>query len=385
MSNELVSHQANDIARAEDFLPLLSVEQAVARKTQINAYIHGIMKEGDDFGAMPGDSRRDAKKVLLKPGAEKLCSVFGLVPQYIKETVIEDWTGAEHGDEPLFYYEYRCVLYRGGRPMGEAIGSSNSWETKYRYRWVSEEQVPGYVGADGLHLLPKRGGKQTKFEPDFALAKKETGGQYGKPAEYWQMFEDGKATGATRRVQGKTLGKKTFDGWEITIDAMQYRIPNPDVADVVNTLQKMAQKRALVAAVLVVTNCSDAFTQDVEDFAPEGHTGPVANHEPEVMSAVLPEELAHLFGPEAPPKATTVAFEMCRRELMEVLPQNGEDEYRRILTANNITAKGNKIGDVRAACIQCWTLARQVKAKSGWKPPVTENEPIDASYERGDA
>ena len=28
-----------------------------------------------------------------------------------------------------------------------------------------------------------------KFEPNFALDKKETTGQYGKPAEYWAMFE----------------------------------------------------------------------------------------------------------------------------------------------------------------------------------------------------
>jgi len=38
------------------------------------------------------------------------------------------------------------------------------------------------------------------------------------------------------------------------------------VADVVNTVQKMAQKRSLVAAVLNATNASDWFTQDVEDY-----------------------------------------------------------------------------------------------------------------------
>jgi hypothetical protein len=54
--------------------------------------------------------------------------------------------------------------------------------------------------------------------------------------------------------------------WKLTVGAVQYRIPNPDFADSSNTVLKMAQKRALVAACLVVTNASAFFTQDVEDM-----------------------------------------------------------------------------------------------------------------------
>jgi hypothetical protein len=53
--------------------------------------------------------------------------------------------------------------------------------------------------------------------------------------------------------------------WEIDVNTALYRIPNPDGADVVNTIQKMAQKRALVAATLIATSASEFFTQDVED------------------------------------------------------------------------------------------------------------------------
>src|SRR5436305_40562 len=38
------------------------------------------------------------------------------------------------------------------------------------------------------------------------------------------------------------------------------------IADQVNTIQKMAQKRSLVAAVLIAVNASEFFTQDVEDM-----------------------------------------------------------------------------------------------------------------------
>jgi hypothetical protein len=44
------------------------------------------------------------------------------------------------------------------------------------------------------------------------------------------------------------------------------QIENTEPFDLVNTLQKMAQKRALVAAVLVGTGASQFFTQDIEDM-----------------------------------------------------------------------------------------------------------------------
>ena len=44
------------------------------------------------------------------------------------------------------------------------------------------------------------------------------------------------------------------------------RVPNPDIADVYNTVAKMAHKRALVMAAIQATAASDIFTQDVEDM-----------------------------------------------------------------------------------------------------------------------
>ena len=44
------------------------------------------------------------------------------------------------------------------------------------------------------------------------------------------------------------------------------RVPNPDTADQVNTILKMAEKRALIAATLIAVNASDYFTQDIEDL-----------------------------------------------------------------------------------------------------------------------
>lgn len=259
------AHQSGAVARVDDFMPLFSVEQAVQRKTMVNQFIGQVLNEGSeagegDYGTMPGTK----KKVLFKPGAEKLCSIFGLAPKYVDDMIVEDWTGRDHGGEPLFYYRYRCQLWRGDKFMGEAIGSANSWESKYRFRWVREEDVPERYE---LSNLPVRGGERTIFEPDFALEKKETGGKYGKPMDYWDRFDQMIADGEARATK-KKLGTREFKGYEITVDETLYRVPNPDSADVINTCQKIAQKRALVAAVLVVTNASDSFTQDMEDFVP---------------------------------------------------------------------------------------------------------------------
>jgi len=263
-STELVVSPRGQVVTADDFMPLFTVEQAVARKQQVNQFIGKVMIDGDDYGYMPGDNKKEKKKVLLKPGAEKLCSIFGLAPRYEAEQIIEDWTGREHAGEPLFYYRYKCQLYRGDRFMGEAVGSSNSWEAKHRYRWVAKDQVPG--GLD-IEKLQSRGSVRTLFEFTFAFDKRETTGQYGKPEEHWLMFEKAMADGTVRNAERKT-SKGMRAGYEIDVDLTLYRVPNDGAADVVNTCQKIAQKRALVAAVLIVTNCSDAFTQDLEDSDP---------------------------------------------------------------------------------------------------------------------
>jgi hypothetical protein len=352
---------------ARDFSPIFSVQEAVERKRMMNAFIQSVMVEGEDYGK-PAYSDR---KVLLKPGAEKLCSIFGLSPTYAEDKVIEDWTGVQHGGEPLFYYSYRCQLSRGGRFMGEAIGSCNSWESKYRYRWVPEEVARQRADFESL---TKRGGVTNKFEPSFALERKETTGQYGKPAAYWQMFEDGKASGRAKHVS-RTLGKKEYTGWEMQMDQTQYRVPNPEIADTVNTVQKMAQKRALVAAVLVVTNCSDPFTQDIEDFAepesqpavqpePKREPKPEPKREPEAngwsglpSGREIPEALVSRFEAiDHDSKHIAPAFEALAKALQDKAGANGVVAYDRIIKRfRSVTPKGKETKtDIKECLVDLW-------------------------------
>jgi len=214
---EVAEPQAGtEISRAQDFMPVFQIQQAVERQKAMSEFIGKILKKGIDYGTIPG-AKQD-KKELLKPGAEKLCTFFGLAPRFECESLIEDWVGTpEHGGEPLFYYRYRCSLYRGERFVGEGIGSANSWEKKHRYR-----------NAD--RVCPSCG------QPAIITGKAEYGGGY-----------------ICFKKKGGCGAKFADDAEAITSQQMG-QVRNPDFADLPNTLQKMSMKRALVAAVLLATN-----------------------------------------------------------------------------------------------------------------------------------
>lgn len=252
MSTELIQ-QPVDLAA--NFMPVFTTETALQRYQAFKDFVKGVLKEGIDFGKNPGSDR----DTLLKPGAEKLCTFFGLTPRYVLEVVVEDWRGEKYG-QPLFYYRFKCQLFRGDFQMGEGIGSCSSWEAKYRYRWVDENTV-GRMNLD-KNTLATRGGAISEFE--FAINKAETTGQYGKPAEYWAKWKTAIADGKARKINKMKKDGTTSPAYEM--DMTMYRVPNSEFADIINTVQKIAQKRAYVAATLSATNASDYFTQDLEDY-----------------------------------------------------------------------------------------------------------------------
>lgn len=203
--------------------PVVDIQVAKRRYQDFKDFVSGVLREQVDFGVIPGTD----KPTLLKPGAEKLATFFGLSPRFQAMQTVEDWTGEAHGGEMFFYFHYRCQMMRGENVVAEGEGSANSWEKKYRYR-------------QGMRTCPTCG--------QAALFKSKN-----KP-EYYCWAKKG-GCGATyplndKRISGQDVGQ----------------VKNPDVADVVNTLQKMAQKRAYVAAVLLAVNGSEYFTQDVEDY-----------------------------------------------------------------------------------------------------------------------
>ena len=238
---------------ADQFMPALNIQQAIQRRQAIVDAAKQLMHEGTDFGTIPGTP----KPTLLKPGAEKLCSLFGLSPAFYLEDKAEDWSGDAHGGEPFFYFRYKCQLARGQYVMGEGEGSCNSWESKYRYR-------------DDKRKCPQCGSTA------IIKGKEEYGGG-------WLCFAKKGGCGAKFKAGDPAIEDQVIG-----------KIKNPDIADIVNTLCKMAQKRALIAATLVAINASEFWTQDVEDMAgspPE----PAPEPEPEKPKRISETQRRHLM------------------------------------------------------------------------------------------
>ena len=113
----------------------------------------------------------------------------------------------EDFDTGFFSFDILCTLTRNGVPIAQGVGNCNSKEVKYRYN---------NVNADKLRELGIPEDQAVKFTD-----------RYGK---------------------------------------VRYRIESPDPADKLNTILKMAKKRAYVDATLQVASLSNLFTQDLEDM-----------------------------------------------------------------------------------------------------------------------
>lgn len=242
---------------------------AAALRAQVENLRAAVMVQDIDYGLVPGSN----KMVLLKPGAEKMCSEFGFYPSFEQVTAVEQFDP----DRPLFHYRYRAVLYRigTGERIAEGIGSCNSMEKKYRYR-------------QGERLCPTCG------KPTIIKGKTEYGGG-------WICF-----------AKKGGCGAKFADTDPQIADQQVGQVANTDIFDQINTLDKMAQKRALIAAVLIATNASAYFTQDLED----GHGDNVVDGTFQEMprnnrqtTATSPEndEPAHsaMVTPKTPKQAST--------------------------------------------------------------------------------
>lgn len=195
-----------------------SVEDVVDQAKKIERAMKLAMTEGEHWGTIPGVK----KPTLFKAGAEKLLLLFRLDPQY---------ESAETRDGKHLSVTTTCTLYHipTGQRFGSGMGSCSTMESKYAYR-------------EGKYACPHCGSDAV------IRGKAEFGGG-------WLCWQKRGGCGA----------KFDQDDHSITSQPIG-RVPNEDIADSYNTVLKMANKRALVAAVLNVTAASDVFTQDMEDF-----------------------------------------------------------------------------------------------------------------------
>jgi hypothetical protein len=233
--------------------PVMNVASALQQLAEFQEFVKQYLVADEDYGTIPGTP----KPTLYKSGAEKLCDIYGMADDYQMQKEVENWEMVP----PLFDYQFKCILTtrRDGRFLGAGFGSCNSYESKYKWR-ESKLKCP-LCGKDAV-----------------IKGKEEYGGG-------WLCWKKREGCGAKFTEKDEAITSQKVG-----------REPNEDIADIKNTILKMAKKRAKIDAVIAVTRSSGIFTQDMDD-RPEEDTGQGTH---KAAQRVAEQKLAKAKGKAAP-------------------------------------------------------------------------------------
>ena len=178
------------------------LEKLAGVPVRLNQIFKSIMEKNVDYGTIPGTP----KPSLWKPGAELLANYFGLVASDpVIESKIED-----RSEKPYFEYVIKQRFYRDGVLIGAGEGACNTKETRYAFRWLTQNKLPKDTDVSQLESQ-ERSYNNSKF----------------------QVYK-----------------------WPTSPD---------EVFTLQNTVLKMAKKRAFIDGILSITGASRIFTQDLKE------------------------------------------------------------------------------------------------------------------------
>lgn len=202
MNNEIIVSQNSIAEPSFSAMEMKNRLDGMVQKLDLmQEFFRKVMVKGQDYGAIPGTP----KPTLLKPGAEKLNELYNYAPTVKDITEEKEMTNG-------FYrarVEIAIIDRKTGTIVAEGVGEANSFEGRYRWRWVYEKDLPPGINPD-------------------SCVYKEYKGQHGP--------------------------------------YRKYRIENDDMFSMWNTVLKMAKKRSLVDATLSATRSAGIFTQDAEEM-----------------------------------------------------------------------------------------------------------------------
>jgi hypothetical protein len=217
--------------------------------------------------------------------------------------------------------------------MGKAVALRKEEQTP-RHELTAEDlaeqgrkvlEIKNTIMKDGVHYGSINGGKKPSlFKPG---AEKLCAAFMLKPEFQTSSMEDPERTinwekydyKTRKQVSGTTQGFINYDSsctlvhiptgevWAKNVGGNcnnfedKYRSQNP--YNLMNTVEKMAEKRALVAAVLMGTALSDLFTQDIEDMAYFNGENTAEVEPRKVPAKDKPKKKASKPKPQAPVKS----------------------------------------------------------------------------------
>lgn len=126
---------------------MVSFKQTMQKISQWQSLVQQNLKEGKDYGIIPGTS----KPTLYKSGAEKIFMLGKLRSTFDILDETKDY------EKEFFQFEVRWNLWAGENLICQGIGLCSSKEDKYRYRWVNENKLPNNIKKDSLVYRIKAG------------------------------------------------------------------------------------------------------------------------------------------------------------------------------------------------------------------------------------
>lgn len=81
-----------------------------------------LLRRNIDFGRIPKAQRPS----LYKSGAERILMAYGVESKFVLEKAVEEFGDADHAT--LFFYRFKCELYKNGQHITDGYGSANSNE-----------------------------------------------------------------------------------------------------------------------------------------------------------------------------------------------------------------------------------------------------------------
>ena len=205
----------------------LSIEELLRIRATVNLCKERAMVEGTHYGSLG----RRGQDCLLLPGAQLLAQLFKLSPEYT--VTAKNYQSGGHRD-----YEVKCILKPiKGAGAWEGVGMCSTLESKYRYTG----------GSGGINVTSDK-----------------------LPGTYWAIKQSDGDEAAKAWLSNAYDGAEAFpkrigEGWVVAVKGGG-QVENPNVGDALNTVLKIAKKRAFVDAVISATACNDLFTQDLEDM-----------------------------------------------------------------------------------------------------------------------
>lgn len=308
----------------------LTVGDITNRLKKIEAVQREAMKPKIDYGVIPGTG---TKPTLLKAGAEKLCVLFRLDPQFETKRI-------EHEDGHVTVVS-TCVIYHqmSGQRLGSATAECSSREAKYAYRKAS--RVCPSCGKDAI-----------------IKGKAEYGGG-------WVCFKKKDGCGA-----------KFADNAPEIVTQPTGRAANEDLPDTFPTVRRMAEKRALVAATRLVTGASAIFDEEM----PEREKDEDEEPPPE------PEKHARVIAPDGDAPATKGDMDLLLSMATEVLGEGHAGKWirdqleKRWGIKKGVTKKGEmKVRHIEELKVTLGDMLAHVP-----EPPKTEGADSDLYDAEGD-